>query len=498
MEMRINKMIYVFGLLTVFLLSTGDLLAQKKSKKTDSQDSEIKFVLKGIPDTMLYIATYYADKNYMYDTLYVSKKEPYTFIMKKDSLVPRGIYLLASQNKVKYMDFVIDSSFSFTAIAENINPDAIDIMNNIRFIGSPENEIMLKFMHKMSDYQRNIITINNDIKKEEELDNPNQNFIEKQKEQRLKYRDSMIAFQTEYIDLHRNSLFGKAQLVTRDIQIPEPPRNQDGSLVDSNFGYYYYVNHYWNNIDLQESAILNTPVFYQKLQYYYDDVIPPLVDSLIKYTDILIAKTKGNTELYKYIIWYVTNKYERSNYVAHDAVFVHMVKEYYAKGCCPWTNEAVLERMINQAEKLSHILIGQKAPELYMPDTNDIFRSNYESKRKYTIMWFWDLNCGHCKSATPKLVDFYNRAHDSLDFEVYAICMTTDIQKWKERIIEKQMPWINVGGNKANMDYRIVYDVQTTPVIFVLDKDKNIIVKKIGIDELENFIRNYDAGRIRY
>ena len=115
-------------------------------------------------------------------------------------------------------------------------------------------------------------------------------------------------------------------------------------------------------------------------------------------------------------------------------------------------------------------------------------------------MWFWDLNCGHCKTATPKLTEFYNRAHDSLDFEIYAICMCpdSDIEKWKARIIEKEMPWINVGGNKASMDYRIAFDVVTTPVLFVLDEEKKIIVKKIGVDELENFLRNYDSGLIRY
>ena len=301
----------------------------------------------------------------------------------------------------------------------------------------------------------------------------------------------------DYLEDHRNTLFAKAQMINQEIQIPDPPLNPDGSLVDSNFAYLYYINHYWDKIDLQEPAMLNTPTFYSKLQYYFDDVVPPLVDSIIKYADLLIEKAKGDTELYKYLIWYVTNKYERSNYVAHDGVFVHMVQNYYAKNCCQ-TDEAVLERMVNQAEKLRHILIGRKAPELYAPDTNELFRSNYESKRKYTIMWFWDLNCGHCKTATPKLVEFYNRAHDSLDFEVYAVCMTNDAKKWKERIIEKEMPWINVIGNKANIDWRQVYDISTFPVIFVLDKNKNIIVKKISVDELENFLRNYDAGRIRY
>ena len=496
--MKLNKKIYVIGL--IVLLLCGNVFAQKKDKNVPNKGSELKLVLKGVPDTMLYLATYYADKNYMYDTLFVSKKEPYTFIMKKDTLMPRGVYILASQERVKYLDFIIDSVFSFTAIAENINPEAIDVLSNLRYMDSPENEIMQTFFLRMSHLQQNLYRTSNEIKTEESSETPDQSRAESLKESRRNYQDSMRTFMTDFVDLHRNSLFGKAQLLMREIEVPEPPRNPDGSMIDSNFSYNYYLNHYWDNTDLSEPALLNTPVFYQKLEYYFADVVPPLIDSTIKYIDILIKKTENTPELFKYIVWYLTNKYERSQYVAHDAVFVHMVQNYYAKGRCPWTDEAVLERMINQAEKLSHILIGKKAPELYMPDTNGVFRSNYESKRKYTIMWFWDLNCGHCKTATPKLVDFYNRMHDSLDFEIYAVCMclSKDSAKWKERIIEKELPWINVGGTTATMDYRVEYDVVTTPVIYVLDREKKIIVKKIGVDELENFLRNYDSGLIRY
>jgi len=314
------------------------------------------------------------------------------------------------------------------------------------------------------------------------------------------YQDSMRTFRLDFLEINEHTLFGKAQNFTREIEVPEPSKNEDGTLVDSNFEYYYYLNHYWDNMDFSDPALITIPqgVFYERLKTYFDDVVPPLIDSIIKYADILVEKAKDTPELFRFFVVYITQKYERSQYVAHDAVFVHMVQKYYARGLCTWTDEAVLERMVTHANKLQHILIGRKAPELYMADTADVFHSNYDIQRKYTIMWFWDLNCGHCKSATPKLVEFYNRAKDSLDFEVFAICMTNDLEKWKQAIIERQLPWINVGGNRANIDYRVVYDVVTTPVIFVLDREKNIIVKKIGIDELENFIRNYDEGKIKY
>jgi thiol-disulfide isomerase/thioredoxin len=467
-----------------------DTFAQKKGKKPDNKGYEIKFILEGLSDTLLYFAYYYADNTYMYDTLHRSQKEPYTFVCRKDSLIPRGIYLLANQDKVRLMEVIVDTSTSFTVKATNLN--------NVQFINSPENEIMNTYSLTMSMFQREIYRLTNEIKEKETADNPDTVSIEEQKRERRLYQDSIRDYMATFIENNRHTLFGKARLLLQDVSIPDPPKNPDGSLVDSNFRYQYYINHYWDNMDFSEPALLSTPAFHPRLKTYYEEVIPPLIDTVIKYTDLLLEKAKDEPELFQYIVRFVTGRYERSQYVAHDAIFVHMIQKYYAEGLCPWVDEAVLEEMVKKAEKLSHILIGRKAPELYMADTNGVFRSNYEIDRKYTIMWFWELNCGHCKTATPKLLEFYNRAKDSLDFEVYAVCTSSDTVKWKQAIIEKQLPWINVGGNKANINYKIAYDVTTTPVIYVLDKEKKIIVKKIGIDELEPFLRNYDEGKIKY
>jgi hypothetical protein len=475
-----------------------DTFAQKKGKKQDSRGYEIKFIFQGLPDTLLYFAYYYADNTYMYDTLHLSAKEPYTFISKKDTMIPRGIYLLANQDKVKLMELVVDTSFSFVVKANNLNPEAIDLLSNVQFINSPENEVMNLFFLTMSEFQRNIYMLNNEIKKEEAAEVPDVARIDEQKKELRLYQDSVRNYMVDFIDNNRHTLFGKARRLVQEVSVPAAPRHPDGSLIDSNFEFHYYINHYWDNTDFSEPALLYTPGFHPRLKTYFEEIVPPLIDTVIKYADLLIEKSKDTPELFKYILWYLTNRYERSQYVAHDAIFVHLVQQYYAKGLCPWVDEAVLETMVKKADKLSKILIGRKAPELYMADTNGVFHSNYDINRKYTIMWFWDLNCGHCKTATPKLVEFYNRAKDSLDFEVYAVCTTADTLKWKQAIIDRQMPWINVGGNKANIDFTVVYDVSTTPVIYVLDKEKKIIVKKIGIDELEAFIRNYDEGKIRY
>lgn len=470
----------------------------QKKPHNETNGYKIKFILEGLNDSLLYVANYYADKTYMFDSIRVSKKEPYTYILQGDTAIPRGVYVLAGQNKNKYLDFIVDSSVFFTAHVKNINPEKPDFINNITYTNSPENKQANDFFKKASYFQYQIFVTNKELKEAEGAKKVDNKLVKKKKESIKLLNDSLSDFMNQFVKEHgKENLFGKIQLFAQDVEVPEPPKDNRGNLLDSNFEYYYFINHYWDNCDFNDMAMSYTPVFQPRLEMYYNKVIPPVADSLIKYTDILLQKMldANNLDMFKYSVWYVANKYERSQYIGHDAVFVHVVLNYYAKGLCPWTEEAVLEKMINHAEQLDNVLLGKKAPELWMFDTNDNFVCNYSFNKDYTIMWFWDTDCGHCKTATPKLIEFYNEYKDSLNFEIYAICMGSDVGKWKKAIVEKNLPWVNVGGNKANIDFRKVYGISTTPYIFVLDKNKRIICKKISVDDLKDFIINHRAGK---
>jgi len=80
----------------------------------------------------------------------------------------------------------------------------------------------------------------------------------------------------------------------------------------------------------------------------------------------------------------------------------------------------------------------------------------------------------------------------------------TDFEDWKKFIREHNLTFINVGLTKnvydqamkdprpllqkttlESLNYSDTYDVYSTPKMFVLDKDKKIKFKQIGISQLE-------------
>nr|MBK9650960.1 TlpA family protein disulfide reductase [Bacteroidota bacterium] len=141
----------------------------------------------------------------------------------------------------------------------------------------------------------------------------------------------------------------------------------------------------------------------------------------------------------------------------------------------------------SRAAQLDPILIGKKPRNIVLQDTNGVYQSMYDIKAKYTVLLFWEPDCGHCQKVVPKVKEFYDRMK-SKGVEVYASDTETEGEKWRKFIREKNLDFINVMDPNLRDNFRHDFDVSTTPQLFLLDKDKKIIAKKIEIDQIEEMI----------
>ena len=115
---------------------------------------------------------------------------------------------------------------------------------------------------------------------------------------------------------------------------------------------------------------------------------------------------------------------------------------------------------------------------------------------KYTLLLFWSPTCGHCRDIIPAIYQVFDRVADSLDISAFAILTEPDentLKKWKHFLAEHGMDnrrWVNLNGGEANVDWREVYDVQTTPQIYLIEnKDHTFLAKKLNAQLLEQIIK---------
>jgi thiol-disulfide isomerase/thioredoxin len=242
--------------------------------------------------------------------------------------------------------------------------------------------------------------------------------------------------------------------------------------------------------------MLRTPFLFQKIDHYVNKMTVQHPDSIAVAIDRVLALTKPAEETFKFYLIHFLNFYAKSNYVGMDAVYVHIGQQYYAKGMAPWTDEESLKKIIENAEKLAPLLIGKKAPDIEMQtrDGQPINLHGFDSP--YTVLFFWDPDCGHCKKSMPDMIQFAKDFKEK-GVSVFSICtklMTRDndgnlsskeVDSCWSTIEEKGMDvFFNTVDPYHRSRYKSVYDIRSTPQIYILDHDKTILSKRIGAEQL--------------
>ena len=185
--------------------------------------------------------------------------------------------------------------------------------------------------------------------------------------------------------------------------------------------------------------------------------------------------------------------------MGQDAVFVHLFNKYHSKGLSPWLNEKQNEAITRRAYMLMANLVGERAANLEMLDTSGKVSSLYDVKADYTVVVFWDPNCGHCKEEVPRLDSFYRAVWKAQNVKMYAVNTEYDKTNWMKFINEKNLGnWQHVHYTlemlKADTEaqrpsFRQLYDITQTPTIYLLDEQKRIIGKKLTPQQLNDLLQ---------
>ena len=124
-----------------------------------------------------------------------------------------------------------------------------------------------------------------------------------------------------------------------------------------------------------------------------------------------------------------------------------------------------------------------------MEDLNGDYESLHLSQADYTIIVFYEYDCGHCKKEVPELYnDVYMKFLD-YNIEVYAVCMNDNREKWKEFVENNGLEgWHHLWDPNNQSLYRYKYNVKTTPTVYLLDKNKKIVAKRLDNANLSKLL----------
>jgi peroxiredoxin len=457
---------------------------QEKTVKVDSPSYKVTFQTPNYKSGLVYLTYYYGKNIDIQDSALLN--EHGIAVFKKNKKLQPGIYAIVFPGTRKLVDFLVGDEQTIS-----IKSDTADLVNKTIVTGSKENVAF-------QQYQKFIAGKGIELEKERRAYSAS-----KTKEDSSMHSKKYSALSKELQDYRdaviKNSptsmlaaLFAAMKQVTVPI---EHPKTREDSVTN----YQYYKKHYWDGITFMDDRIIRTPFFLPKLENYFKDVLVQAPDTIINAADYLLLYARNNEGMYKFMLNWLTDEYITPKYMGQDAIFVHLFEKYHSKGLTPWLTEKQQKTISDRAYMLMANLIGTKAADLTMTDSSGKPVSLYEVNSDYTVVVFWEPTCSHCQKEVPRLDSMYRAKWKAQGVKIFAVLTENEVPKWKEFIQKHDLKeWIHVYQTEEariketvaeRPNFKQLYDITQTPTLYLLDKDKHIIAKKLSVHQMDDMLQ---------
>lgn len=438
---------------------------------------EIQVKIADFDESELYLAYYLGDKQYIQDTVYKAEDGSFTFTGEEP--LGGGVYLVVMPPENQFFQILVDDQNQRFSVETSVGAAQVE---NTRFTGSNDNNLFYDYLRFIAEkrplaeqIQQKMASLTDEQAKAElaaELEVVN---------------ESVMTYQRKVVEEHPSTMTAAIIRANLPLDTPEFTGTEEEVQIQR---WRWTQAHYFDNLNLADPRILRTPFLFSRVDYFVQKLQVQHPDTIGQAIDIVLEQMKPAEETFKFYLIHYLNFYAASKYVGMDAVYVHLVDNYYAKGLAPWTDEEQLAKIVDNANRLRPLLIGRKAPNIQMQKRDGTPLALHDVDAEFTVLYFWRYDCGHCKKSTPDIKAFYENFSDK-GVEIFAVCAKTrdEVGECWEYIDENEIgDWVHVVDPYMRSRFATIYDIKSTPQIYILDKDKNIISKKIGAEQLEDLM----------
>ena len=240
---------------------------------------------------------------------------------------------------------------------------------------------------------------------------------------------------------------------------------------------------FWNGIENFDGPTNENPILAAQIDFYFDKFVSSLPDSITLEISRLIDRTNDNTELRDFFLWHLLERYRHPEYMSQDQVFVWLYDHYFSQLEIKDLNATNLAMIQEKAERFRKLALFNVAPDIKLNDSIDL----QSIVSNYTVLFFYDHDCDLCHQ---EMQDLDSVCAEHPEISVLAIDLNMEssggfaVRPKGNGDLKSPIQYRRISNPSELIALSDAYDIETTPLIFVLDKDKRIIAKKIRAKQI--------------
>lgn len=258
-------------------------------------------------------------------------------------------------------------------------------------------------------------------------------------------------------------------------------------LANDTLNFYCSRKHFWDNTDLGVAEMLNSPLIVAKMDHYFNRMFAQQPDTIIAAMDAFLKLPKSDSIQRAALSFLLPYTFEHKT-MGMEKAFVWLAENHFVDKDLPWLDKELEKKITQQYYLNKFCLVGDKARELQLTRTDGSPFELSGQNGDYTLILFYDISCGSCKlmveELSEKSTELFLKGVD-----IVAVNTETDETGWQQYIKEQGIQdWVNVMDQHGDSNYHTVYGVNLTPMIYLLDRNKTIIGKKLTVEQVVSLI----------
>lgn len=262
-------------------------------------------------------------------------------------------------------------------------------------------------------------------------------------------------------------------------------------LTDENEKINYVFIHFWDDFAFQDTVKVFNPDYGEQAIANYIGYFPLVpTDTLKKGVAGLLEQAAVERHTFEYITYQLENYLSNPNSPMHNDLFFETVLEMLME-----SDQVSAEEQMRYGTLLPLVRKnkpGSPATNFSFLTTDNKTQELHDIDAPFTILMFYEPGCKSCDEtiALMKTNPAFNAVIEQSGLAIVGIYPDGNQEIWKEYQSNIPENWVN----GIDLDQKVVneglYIIKATPTLYLLDKQKNVLLKDADIVQIVRFFQN--------
>lgn len=252
----------------------------------------------------------------------------------------------------------------------------------------------------------------------------------------------------------------------------------------------YYVTHYWDKFDFTDTAFLaHRDVLEQALVDYL--AVLPQLDTAPAHRSIarLIVSAQADTAMARFFreetehyLW------DPNSPMRHEELYIPVMETLLSS---PSLDDATRARLQYRRALAQKNRPGRTAGDFTYRLADGRTGKLSAVRSEYTLLFFNNPECPACAEiiAHTGASPLMNRLIEDKRLAVLAVYTDEDLEKWRNYLLQMPAGWIVSHDPDRTIAAGQLYDLKAIPSLYLLDRDKTVILKDADIRQIEAWLQ---------